>query len=314
MKPYVIQLIGDLKWSSLDTLVRQIQLCRIARGVFFDLDLQNVRFCHPSGIVCLAAGIRYLEAQGFHLISLKLPANSDVAFYLQRIGLFSDLGIPDVLEIRRRDATGRFVELVHLPAPAGDEEAKNAIETAVDQALGVITSNVSVSPDGQNMIWNVLTEVTENIFNHAESTLGGYVCSQTYPNNKEVHVTIADLGIGIEASLRRNPRNEKRINEAGAIRTALEKGVTARPENCGGGIGLFFSSQIIRQNRGNLGVYSRSEMYTQTPRSTTTESAPTWPGTIIDLKFKTDRPIKVSEFYGQDDIGTDLDGIFDAPI
>lgn len=52
-------------------------------------------------------------------------------------------------------------------------------------------------------------------------------------------MTIADLGIGIEASLRRNPRNEKRIKEAGAIRTALEKGVTARPEKCGGGIGLF---------------------------------------------------------------------------
>jgi hypothetical protein len=159
--------------ESLDTLVRQIQLCRTARGVLFELHLEGVRFCHPSGIVCLAAGIRYLESHGLHLISLTLPAKSDVSSYLQRIGLFSDLKIPEVLEVRRRDSTGRFVELIHLPAPAGDQEAQNAIETAVDQALGVIAANVAVSSDGQNMIWHVLTEVTENIFNHAESILGG---------------------------------------------------------------------------------------------------------------------------------------------
>lgn len=56
-------------------------------------------------------------------------------------------------------------------------------------------------------------------------------------------------------------------------------------------------------------------MYTQTPSSTiATGFAPIWPGTIIDLKFRTDRPIKVSDFYSPDDIDADLDGIFDAPI
>jgi hypothetical protein len=35
MRPYLIQLSGDLKWNVLDALVRQIQLCITARGASF---------------------------------------------------------------------------------------------------------------------------------------------------------------------------------------------------------------------------------------------------------------------------------------
>ena len=54
----------------------------------------------------------------------------------------------------------------------------------------------------------VITEILENIFNHASSSIGGLICCQTYPKKKLVRIGITDLGIGIERSLRANPAVE----------------------------------------------------------------------------------------------------------
>jgi hypothetical protein len=124
-----------------------------------------------------------------------------------------------------------------------------------------------------------------------------------------VRIGITDLGIGIEQSLRLNPSNLERLKHASPIDVAVEKKVTGRPANFGG-YGLFLASKIIEENEGVFGIRSRQHCWTRVGRKTWRKTGLDWPGTALNLIFRTDKSIILAEFFEKLTEYYDLDSLF----
>lgn len=80
------------------------------------------------------------------------------------------------------------------------------------------------------------SELMENVFHHAKSQDGLFIHAQKYEYLNFLEIAIADLGIGIEKSLKENPEFSY-LDDMEAFKKAFELGVTRNPtSNAGEGI------------------------------------------------------------------------------
>lgn len=127
------------------------------------------------------------------------------------------------------------------------------------------TNNKDLIPMSSNM-----DEVFNNIFDHSQSAVTGYIITQYYPRNNKISFSVCDFGIGIPNSIK-NADLEDNANYEGwkAILKSLEKGfsIKSTPRNRGFGLNnlleLTESSNGILQIISNDGlVYKKAgEMY-----------------------------------------------------
>jgi hypothetical protein len=193
-----------------------------------------------------------------------------------------------LLDIRRFSSAGRFLELAQLTS---SEECSAAAEKVAQ----VFQRNFGMSDVETRMVNFVITEILENIFNHAFSSIGGLICCQTYPN-KSSRALVSLILVGIERSLRANPDNLERLKHANPIEVAVGKKVTGRPAKFGG-YGLFLTSKIIEENEGVFGIRSRQHGWTKIPGRIQRKFGLDWPGTALNLFFRTNKPITVAKFF-----------------
>ena len=157
-----------------------------------------------------------------------------------------------------------------------------------------------------------LDELAENVLHHAESRLGGIGAAQGWRKTKTFEVGIVDLGIGIRASLTKNPTYADIADDATAIETALRPRVTSTPER-NSGIGLFVTRLLLRANGGFFVVRSgNAALYAGSQEEVVPARTP-FPGTIVALRARTDRPLNIKQVYrrldeedGSDDDGDDV--------
>ena len=98
------------------------------------------------------------------------------------------------------------------------------------------------------LLW-ALQEITDNVLQHAESNVGGFVQATKYENS--VEFVVADAGIGIPNSLGRR----KRGDQAQALRYAVSEG-GRRDEEQGAGNGLYGCRQLAKKSQGFLAIHS----------------------------------------------------------
>lgn len=110
-----------------------------------------------------------------------------------------------------------------------------------------------------------------------------------------IRVAIVDLGVGIESALRENPANDEILADTPPLLAAIHSKVTGRP-GFNSGLGLFWSSKIIEANEGRLGIHSGSQRLDQTASVTVSDSS-WWPGTVVHLKFNTNRPLNHAAIF-----------------
>lgn len=79
-----------------------------------------------------------------------------------------------------------------------------------------------------------LDEIAENVVHHGDTPIGGFGAAQGWQKNNEFEIAIADLGIGIRASLTKNPDQADITDDVAAITRALEPRVSATPERNAG--------------------------------------------------------------------------------
>lgn len=145
-----------------------------------------------------------------------------------------------------------------------------------------------------------LTEIMDNCFAHAgvQGELTGIACAQSWPRGNLAQIAIADLGIGIRKSLEPNKLLEKALSEGNSCELATQFGVTGKPGKGHAGYGLALARQLIEANGGTLIVYSQNELFCSqrgNAFSVTTDSI--WPGTVIMLEWRCDRPLSVNDVY-----------------
>lgn len=90
--------------------------------------------------------------------------------------------------------------------------------------------------DARGQIKYAMGEVVDNIHHHAESNLGFCIHAQKYPYHERVEIAVADFGIGIDNSLKKNPEYVN-LSANQRFERGIELGVTATPaRNSGEGL------------------------------------------------------------------------------
>jgi anti-sigma regulatory factor (Ser/Thr protein kinase) len=126
--------------------------------------------------------------------------------------------------------------------------------SAVDRSMDVILKSVGGLDRSRlkALEWS-LNEITDNVLNHAESSVGGIVQVVTFPKKQLVEFYVCDAGIGIPRSLRQG--RPQLSDDVSALRQAIEEGVTRNNETNQGN-GLFGTFKCCQVSGGEFDVLS----------------------------------------------------------
>jgi len=145
-----------------------------------------------------------------------------------------------------------------------------------------------------------LTELMDNVIDHAKSKKGFCVHAQLYRTMKAVEFAVADLGIGISESLRENP-NYQAMSPHERFKKALELKVT-RDSSKHSGEGLSCLVGFVEENReiGMQGVIISHEHYwlcSKTENLCGNLPAKGWPGTLTWFRLLIQRKVSLKDFW-----------------
>ncbi|MBU0536112.1 MAG: ATP-binding protein [Nanoarchaeota archaeon] len=228
----------------------------------------------------------------------KMEARSK--HYLERMKLFSFLGVKSGIRITEHEPAGRFVPLTQIKKS--------------DELTHFITEMVPLlhlEPKQAEPIRYVISELARNVLEHSQSEHGAILCAQYYKKSNIIRIGIADTGIGIKSSIN---VSHKAKTDLEAIKLALTPGITGTTRREGGteynaGAGLFFIKSIAKVNRDFFVIYSGNALYKLLKSSPETiklyadpfrdrhskdEKLPYWQGTIVGVDISLNATKKFS--------------------
>lgn len=147
-------------------------------------------------------------------------------------------------------------------------------------------SLIEIRPKLKSDLTAKMYELFANALEHAQSPVGCFSCGQSYNEDKEIVLTIVDLGIGIVKSVQDYFLiNEDEITEENAIKWALKSGNTTRLDNSGG-LGLSLIYDFLKINSGSMDIYCNSVFLRITQGKMKVKVLPTdFSGTMINIRM-----------------------------
>ena len=131
------------------------------------------------------------------------------------------------------------------------EEQTTAVNSILDIILGSLTG---FSRGDLAAIEWALNEITDNVINHSESRVGGFVQLSTFQRDRRrVEYVVCDAGIGIPRTLRQ--AKPELTSDSDALDQAIREGVT-KNSSTNQGNGLFGAFQISRVSEGYFEIHS----------------------------------------------------------
>ncbi len=238
----VISVPATLDERGFDALVEEVARCDGTSGVA--LNARHVHWADPYGMVGLLAVGRHLREIGGVPPLLELPESAEVMSYLGRMEFLREAdGIFEIpAGVVARAPAGPSNVLLEITPIRSHDDVHGVIEHIQERAGTILTEMLNYSPADAVPFSIMLSEVCQNIVEHAES--GGWVGIQRYNwarrlGRQVVVIGVADLGIGFRGSLAKEhaARYGDRWNDVMALQAAFLHGVT-RFRDPGRGQGL----------------------------------------------------------------------------
>lgn len=134
-----------------------------------------------------------------------------------------------------------------------------------------------------------ISEITDNVLNHANSLIGGYAFAQLHPQLKVIEFVVADAGIGIARSL-------GEPNHGTALEKAIREGVT-RNKQTNQGNGLYGTWRLATLSKGIFAVHSqRGALYVRQDGNVKVEARSfVFPGTFVIFQVDYSDPTLIAE-------------------
>lgn len=136
----------------------------------------------------------------------------------------------------------------HVPALRFGDEGDESQGEILDRVMGLILSRLQTNRDTLKAVEWSLGEIMDNVSNHSDSPVGGFVQATAYLNQNSVEFVVADAGIGIAASMGID-------DHVTALRDVINEGVT-RDKTRNAGNGLFGSYQVATLSDGSFEIRS----------------------------------------------------------
>jgi len=146
-----------------------------------------------------------------------------------------------------------------------------------------------------------LTELFNNVVDHSESKVGGYVFTQYFPNKHQIVISVCDFGNGIPKTI--NLYLEKMGRNVGshldALQLAFKKGFSTESTPTNRGLGLDNIASIVKSMKSDLLIISNDVCLNQKPDgSVKKELMPEgFPGTLVVISFNTKhlKPLEIED-------------------
>ena len=254
----------SLDESTFERLMRQLKdLGEMATGDIA-LDLEEVRFVDPYGMVGLLALARFLRQRGLRPI-LMLPRSGDVMNYLDRMDFSRHAEQLCSLDLATLWAEGEYSRSTHsdvlleITPITRSEDIHYIVDRVRERAQTILSQNLHYAQTAIDGFVVALSEVCQNIPEHSEDV--GYVAIQKYFYGRRlgknvVKIAVMDLGVGFQASLA--PRYALRTaawTDVAALRLAIFEGAT-RYDDPGRGQGLSAVRRFVERWHGKLLIRS----------------------------------------------------------
>lgn len=137
-----------------------------------------------------------------------------------------------------------------------------------------------------------LKEVFNNIYDHANSPVSGYVLTQYYPNLGEIRTAVCDFGVGVPTKINEmwQKSGKARLTDEDALRAAFRRKVSSKSTPRNRGLGLFYLLSNVNYLKGSLTLYSNSALlnYDASNGTRMYKSNQSFRGTLINLNLKTE--------------------------
>lgn len=219
----------------------------------FGVDLSNVGFVTPGGIVGLACILeKWTSKHG--VVPVVLP-NEDVTAYMHRMDFFDyfkdrlrlDKDISYLKDRRRHSASLSELRTVR--------DADGVME--VTEQFCATLSDRGVPNDKVRRCFAVISETLNNAVDHASSPCGAYTAIQPWPSLNKVAVAVSDAGVGIPHTIGAHPSAYgARFEDHELIRLAANHLVSSRLDEEGRGGGLTSALHNVRSGRGRMVIWS----------------------------------------------------------
>lgn len=284
----MIRLTSSYYFERLERMLRDLQpLLTLSEPAVFRLDLLGLAGLGPAALALLSAALERLAGENLILSGSTIiwPKNAAVQRYIQRMDVLKSLGL--VGDFERRDPDGfrpcqQFV---------GDDGARVA-----RSLTDAVKEKCDLDDVADMSMYFCLSELADNVFYHADTGLGGFAVAQHWRTKKMFEIAIADLGVGILSSLRKNPDYADVNDDLTAIEAAIRPRVTSTPER-NSGIGLFVTERLLAANGGQLLVRSGYGAMLRGAAEADMIRADHMPGTLVAIRICTDRPLNIREVY-----------------
>jgi anti-sigma regulatory factor (Ser/Thr protein kinase) len=209
------------------------------------LDFTNCTAAFPGPMLAICAQISKLRCDGIET-RLTLPQNERLNRLFQNAN-WAHIIDPTSFEKSvfrglRQVPTTQFANI--------DEQAR-----AVNAILDIILSSLTgfSRSDLASIEWS-LNELTDNVINHSNSPIGGFVQLSTFKRDrKRVEYVVCDAGDGIPSTLRQ--AKPEITSDSDALDQAIREGVTKNTKTNQGN-GLFGAFQISRVSEGSIEIHS----------------------------------------------------------
>lgn len=157
------------------------------------LDLSNVTFVKPRGIVAIATYLESVLREGTE-VRVVPPASPDIARYMTRAHLphlFDEMGIAHAFgSVRERDLGRALVELTRF---SNNHDVVVLADSVRDFAA-------PYGEESADALHTAVCEAGENVQIHA-AIPHGYMVAQYFPSNRQFAFALGDSGIGFHGRL-----------------------------------------------------------------------------------------------------------------
>jgi anti-sigma regulatory factor (Ser/Thr protein kinase) len=223
------------------------------------IDARHTRWASPYGLTALLT----LAQTRTEPAAFTGPEADDTASYWQRAGFYRHA--EELFEMhghvpRGRNGAGESNVLLEITPVAKSDDVHGVVERIQTRAQAILVHELNLDPQATMRFAMTLSEVCQNIVEHAGR--GGWVAVQSYRyrqrlGRRVVVIAVCDAGIGFRRSLESMPawKPKDRWDDAMALEDALIRGVS-RFRETGRGQGLAGVRRYVGKWEGKLSIRS----------------------------------------------------------
>lgn len=272
---------GALRTDAIDDAMRLIDVVvNEARYPTLKIDITKVRTAFGNFLTVLLNRLIYLRENQID-VSVIEADNSAISGHLRRLNFHSILN-PKKTKFRAVRAD-RALPIMRF-CDADDQ----------GYVIDVMTKSLLMQIPGleRNQVRSAqwaISEVTDNVLNHANSVTGGLAYAQINHGLRNIEFVVADAGIGI-------PRSLGELDAGVALQKAISEGVTRNKETNQGN-GLYGTWRLATLSKGVFVIHSqRGMLFVRPDGSVKSNSRATrYPGTFIIFQIDYSDPELISE-------------------